>query len=245
MTEMTPQKEKKHTNNILLLAAIAAVVALMFFCIIVVIAFPLFERIAANVYWGIDWYLLEGYASLAQLALIIGGLVFAFFDRQQTLKKQEEEKRTLSFQQFENIHDRLVDPEQEEARRWIIVNIPVKGEEEPLEDWFAKVEKVINRKPREWTGDRTPGQIYVKQVLNSLDFLGFVNLHFWEASEADIEWFSPPVAKVWERLGPYVDQVRVLRNEPDYYQAAGEIGEYCIQWRRKHNLPEPTIAGKI
>ncbi|MFN2150230.1 MAG: hypothetical protein ACK2T5_01445, partial [Anaerolineales bacterium] len=200
MTTQTPQKEKKHANNILVLALAAGFVALIFFCVIVVFAFPLFERIAANVYWGVNWSLLEGYASLLQLALIIGGLVFAFFDRQQTLRKQEDEKRTLSFQQFENIHDRLVDPVQEEARRWIILNIPLKEEDQPLEDWFAKVEKIINRKPREWTEERTPGQIYVKQVLNSLDFLGFVNHHFWDASESDIEWFSPPVAKVWARL---------------------------------------------
>ncbi len=240
-----PEKNNSHTTNILRLALIAALVGLATFGCVAIFIFPIFDSFFSFFYPGVDWANLEGFTGLITLVLLSGGLIFAFFDRKQTLEKEIEEKRKLSYEQFQTIHDRLVEPGQEEARRWIITNIPVKPEDQPIEEWFEEVTKLINRKPREWKEARTPGQQYVKQVLNNLDFIGFVAEHFWQAREADVEWLSPPIAKIWLRLGPYVDHIRELRQEPDYYKSASKIGEDCIAWRKVHDLPESEYVEGI
>ena len=74
-------------------------------------------------------------------------------------------------------------------------------------------------------------------MLNNFDFIGFVSEHFWNARESDVEWLSPPVAKVWERIGPYVEHLSEQRQEPDYYRAARQFGEYCIEFRQRKGLP--------
>jgi hypothetical protein len=81
-------------------------------------------------------------------------------------------------------------------------------------------------------GELPEGQRYIKQTLNCLDYIGFIANHYWEIGENSLDWLSPPVAKVWRRLGPYVRYVRTLRGAKDYYVPAEYIGELCIQWRR-------------
>jgi hypothetical protein len=185
---------------------------------------------------------LEGFTSLMTLAALSGGFVFWVIDRRQKESAEASQAKSLSFQQFQDIHDRLVNPEQEEARRWIFTNIPIKSPDQPLEDWFAQVTAVIEARPKRWDQARSPGQIYIKQVLNNLDFIGFVCEYFWDAKASDIDWLSPPVSKVWLRIGPYVRHLRELRNEPDYYLSASQIGEFCIQWRQDKQLPESNYV---
>jgi hypothetical protein len=188
---------------------------------------------------------LEGFISLMTLATLSGGFVFWVIDRRQKEESEAAQEQTLSFQLFKTIHDRLVNPEQEEARRWIITNIPIKTPDQTIEDWFAQVTPIIQAKPAGWTQARSPGQIYIKHVLNNLDFIGFVAEHFWNAKESDIDWLSPPVSKVWLRLGPYVQHISTLRKEPDYYQEASKFGSYCIQWRKDKNLPDSEYVDGV
>jgi hypothetical protein len=92
----------------------------------------------------------------------------------------------------------------------------------------------LNKRPRGWKGERPPGKEYLKEVLNTLDFLGFVAKHYWNMGNELVTWMSPPVAKVWERIYLYVKQEAERRNEPDFYESASEFGQYCVDWRNKH-----------
>jgi hypothetical protein len=121
-----------------------------------------------------------------------------------------------------------------EARRWIILNLPtldaLGGDQQA---WLEHVRSRINSVPRGWRGQRPPGKEYVKEVLNTLDFLGFVQRNYWSIENELVTWMSPPIAKVWERLEPYVEEEARQRNEPDYYESAREFGKYCLEWRRQ------------
>ncbi len=219
------------------LILLSALIGLGVFFLVSLWFFPAFIARMSGVD-AVEIAYLEGFTSLMTLAALSGGFVFWVIDRRQKENAEASQERSLSFQQFQDIHDRLVNPEQEEARRWIFANIPIKSPEEPLEDWFARVTAAIEAKPKGWKQERSPGQIYIKQVLNNLDFIGFVCEHFWDAQTSDIDWLSPPVSKVWLRIGPYVQQISELRGEPDYYLSASQIGEFCIRWRQDKQLPE-------
>lgn len=229
-------------NNLVKFGFIALVFFLFAFCCIGYIGFMIFDSLFTPDFLKVIWGNLEGYTSLVTMSLVIGGLAFAMADWLQKEKAEKQEKQKISYQHFETIHDRLTAPEQEEARRWIYINIPVLTEDQSKEEWLTGVQKAINAKPKGWTQDRTPGQIYIKLVLNCFDFVGFVVNEYWEAENKEIQWFSPPIAKVWKRLGPYVDHQREVRNEPDYYQEASLLGEYTIQWREKAGYEDPDIV---
>jgi hypothetical protein len=77
----------------------------------------------------------------------------------------------------------------------------------------------------------------VKKVLNSLDRDAFLTQSGWMPDDLVMPWMHPMIAKSWEKLEPYVLYERKRRNEPYYYQHAGEIAEKCRQWLIK-NLGE-------
>lgn len=241
----TPNEDdsKQKKNNKL---ANRALIAFLVFFVVLCGCGSLFvfqELVTNRIFYhsNIAWGNLEGISSLVTMALVIGGLVFAYEDRRQKEKVERLENQKISYQHFEDIHSRLTSPEQEEARRWIYENIPVKGEDEPLEKWLAAVKRKIKSKPKGSTEPRTAGQKYVKMVLNNFDFIGFIFTEYWEAEDKEIEWLSPPIAKVWRRIGPYVEAQREERGEPDYYKAASQIGEYALQWREENGYQEPEI----
>jgi hypothetical protein len=60
--------------------------------------------------------------------------------------------------------------------------------------------------------------------------------------EAVLDWISPMVAKTWGRLGDYVDYEAARRNEPDYYEAARELGERCIAHRERKGVGESAFV---
>ena len=66
-----------------------------------------------------DWSLLEGYASVISLALLLGGLAFAFVEYTDKENAKNREKAKLSYEMYQTIFDKLTAPEQEAARRWI------------------------------------------------------------------------------------------------------------------------------
>ena len=43
------------------------------------------------------------------------------------------------------------------------------------------------------------------------------------------------------KLKPYVEAERNRRQEPDYYERAGALGERCLAWR-KHHRPGAEIV---
>jgi len=50
----------------------------------------------------------------------------------------------------------------------------------------------------------------------------------------DIKAMDIPKKLFGEKLGPYVLYERERRNEPYYYEHAGELAERCRKWRTKH-----------
>lgn len=186
----------------------------------------------------IDWALLEGVASAATLALILGGLVFAFVEYTENEVQQKRQSAESAFGIYKEIFDRLMHPSEAEARRWIILNLPtlndMRGDQQA---WLAVVrDRLESTEP----GIRPLGKDYLKQVLNTFDFIGFIAKHYWNMENELVEWMSPVVAKVWDRVGEYVEQEALQRNEPDYYISAREFADHCLTWRRSH-YPEANI----
>lgn len=237
-SSLQPDPAKQYRRTFTRQIIISILIGVGTFFLVILVLFPWFINfLKQQSIPGFENISFDSFSGLVTLAVIAGGFLFWIIDRRQEELAEAEQKKSLSFQLFQTIHDRLVNPEQEAARRWILQNIPIKPTEQPLEEWFLQISGIIEAKPAGWQQSRSPGQIHIKNVLNNFDFIGFVSEHFWRARESDIEWISPPVAKVWERLGPYVKHLSDLRNEPDYYRAASNFGEYCIRWREEKGLP--------
>ena len=91
--------------------------------------------------------------------------------------------------------------------------------------------------------DKLPeGQKAVKLTLNCFDYIGFIAIHYWEIEADSLDWISAPIAKVWRRIGPYVEQVRALRNTTDFYTSAEHVGKLCINWRKDKGMDDEEIA---
>ena len=110
-----------------------------------------------------------------------------------------------------------------------------------LNQWLEKTTNDLHHKPENWKKDMAPGHQYVKTTLNTLDYVGFVAENYVNVEGPLLEWMSPPIAKVWERLAPYVEHERDERGEPDYYKAATTIGEKCLNWRKQQGLKSKII----
>jgi hypothetical protein len=185
-----------------------------------------------------DWTLLDSFVGVVSLALLVGGLTYTVLDRIRAEYSEEREKNKLSYEIYQAIFEKMTDPEEEAARRWILVNIKIKRDEEEIESWYQRTHVKIMERGNDNQSNLPDGQKYVKQTLNCLDYIGFIANHYWEIGENSLDWLSPPVAKVWRRLGPYVRHVRTLRGAKDYYVPAEFIGELCIQWRKEKKLPD-------
>lgn len=190
----------------------------------------------------IRWEILEGITSLVTLSLFIGGIVFAFSEHYQNAMDRKWKSSEASLNIYKELYDRLMNPQAVTARRWVILNLPTLEEVgNDRELWLREVNRQLNKIPRGWKGARPPGKEYVKEILNSLDFIGFATKHYWNIQDELVGWMSPSVAKIWERLEVYVEEEANQRNEPDYYASAREFGRYCIEWREKHNYPKSTV----
>jgi len=120
---------------------------------------------------------------------------------------------------YMDIADRLFgelnSPENVEARRHIFQNL----KDDP-EECMNKLEQA--------------DQGAMKRVLNSLDRVAFLTREGWIPDDLIMPWMHPMIAKSWEKLEPYVMYERKRRNEPYYYEHAGELAERCRRWRAKH-----------
>ena len=191
-----------------------------------------------------DWSLLDGFVGAVSVALLVGGLTYTVLDRIRAEYAEEREKTKLSYDIYQAIFEKLTDPEQEAARRWILANIKIKKDVEDIESWYQRTHARIMERDGGNQGDLPEGQKYVKQTLNCLDYIGFIANHYWDIGEDSLDWLSPPVAKVWRRLGPYVRHVRTLRGALDYYVPAEYIGNLCIQWRQDKGFPDEEYVEK-
>jgi hypothetical protein len=120
---------------------------------------------------------------------------------------------------YMDIADRLFgelnSPENIEARRRIFQNLK------------ADPEQGMKRLRKE-------DQDAIKKVLNSLDRVAFLTREGWIPDDLIMPWMHPMIAKSWEKLEPYVMYERERRNEPYYYEHAGELAERCQNWREKN-----------
>ena len=74
----------------------------------------------------------------------------------------------------------------------------------------------------------------MKKVLNSLDRVAFLTQDGWIPEDLIMPWMHPMIAKSWDKLEPYVLYERKRRNEPYYYDHAGNLADRCNKWRKKH-----------
>ena len=176
----------------------------------------------------LDWNLLGGFTSMISLAVVAGGITFAGVEYVSKENAKVREKARLSYDIYQAIFEKLTAPEQEAARRWILTNIEAKKDDEGIADWYQKTQaKIMDRSSGDEKG-LPEGHAAVKMTLNCFDYIGFIANHYWETDNASLDWISPPIAKVWKILGPYVAYVRTLKGVSDYYESAEAFGQLCI-----------------
>ncbi|HEY5730642.1 MAG TPA: hypothetical protein VIS72_11360 [Anaerolineales bacterium] len=247
MNNNQPKSENRNiVPKIIRIGLGSLMLALIGFLLIVYVGFPLFSKSFPNT--G-DWNLLEGFASAVSLALLIGGLIFVFIEytnaENTKLKEklaEDREKAKLSYEIYNAIYDKLTDPAQEAARRWILTNIDIIKNDENIENWYEKTHATIMSATIVNSTGLPEGQSAVKMTLNCFDYIGFIASHYWEVEADSLDWISAPIAKVWRRIGPYVLHIRTLRNTTDYYLSAEHVGNLCIEWRENKGLPDEEIA---
>ncbi len=222
---------------------LTGLISLLIFCISLVLIFSLFPfttsfpaiKELTETAEVVSWVSLEGVASALSLSLIIAGLAFAFIEHFPRAIQQRREGAVACFEIYKEVYDRLTDPEALVTRRWIITNIKTPEEMgSDKQSWLEHCRHQLNDRPENWNHERSPGKIYLKRILNLFDFIGFVARYYWNMDDDLVEWMSPSVAKVWERISLYVEDEAERRNEPDFYDTAREFGNHCVQWRRAH-----------
>lgn len=228
--------------KLIALVLLSLFIGILFFFGMIQLAFPAFSE---------DLNYLEGFASVISLSLIIGGLVFAGVEyiNAENAKRHEKlmedrEKAKISYDIYRSIYEKLTDPEQEAARRWILENITINEDKEDLPAWYAKTHALIMAGESESATDLPKGQKAVKMTLNCLDYIGFIARHYWDMEDDSLDWISAPVAKIWRRIGPYVLYVRKLRHTTDYYLSAEYVGDLCVKWRQNKSMTDETYVPK-
>jgi hypothetical protein len=206
------------------------------------ITMGLFRLFSFNISGTQDWNLLSGFVGVLTLSFLVGGLVTSVIDRVNADVVESREKAKLSYDIYQDINVKLTDPEQEAARRWILVNIAVKRDNDDSGEWYAQTQQKIMAAGEEAEGGMTEGQRAVKMTLNLLDYIGFIAKNYWDIEDDSLDWLGLPIAKIWRRIGPYVAEIRRQRNARDYYVFAEYIGNLCIEWRQKRGLPDEEIA---
>lgn len=234
------RKKTKYSNPTVLLGLGAFLLFLASFFCTGYFVFPFLElsynSLIAEL-TGLDWSHLSGFTSLVTMSLLFAGLVFGLADRIQRERRDREEKKKLNYQYFNAISDRLTDPEQEEARRWIIESFKKTYQNGAApQELAAAVRKKLASRPKAWTERRTPGEIYLKKVLNNFDYIGFIRDNYVELDDSVMKWMSSPIAKVWLLVGSYVEEESAQRAETDFYASARRLGEACIEWRKARSL---------
>ena len=241
-----PKQIEFETKRRLMRTAVVAAIIVGVILLFSFLVFPLTAYLKPTVPAGqsekkVDWSLLEGISSLVTVSLVVGGLAFAYTEYVQTTIQQKRESAEASFNIYKEVYEKLMNRDATAARRWLILNLPVRDPDEDDASWLRRTTVALNTSPKGQEGERPPGLDYLKDVLNTLDFIGFVANHYWNMDQALVSWMSPSVAKVWERISLYVNDEAKRRNEPDFYQAARQFGQNCVTWREQH-YPKSQIV---
>jgi hypothetical protein len=237
------QIQRNTRNRLIGMLAISLLPALIIF-FGGLLGFPILVKAltgTASISWGTPGDI----TNLITLSLIIGGGVFVFFEYINDEVHERREHAEASFNIYKELFERLTSEEDTEARRWIIQNIQPCDNPQNMDAWLRQTRDKLSYRPDNWTQEIAPGQMYLKHVLNTFDFVGFVAGNYWSMEEELVQWMSPPVTKVWERIGPFVQDEANKRDEPDYYSSAREFGEYCVNWRRGRYNPAKIIDNAI
>ena len=121
---------------------------------------------------------------------------------------------------FRDIYEKMMDDKQIEYRRFIYEKINIG---EPKKESIKKI--LMNAENRH----------VIKEVINLLDYYGFLLMQSWIQEKEVIDWMSPIVVKVWKKIGDIVDyEVKRREGEPDYYRGARYLANECFKWREKH-----------
>jgi hypothetical protein len=165
--------------------------------------------------WVDYWAMTEALSTAVAAAAVLSAGFIAYRE----LKAQDISRY---IEVADRLYSELNSPENIKARRRVFMNLP----EDP-EDGIQSLDE--------------DGRQAIKQVLNSLDRVAFLTREGWIPEEMVMPWMNPMIVKAWKKLEPYVDYESKRRHEPDYYQAAREIAQKCIRWR-KANVPEAEIT---
>ena len=152
--------------------------------------------------------ILESGSSAVGAAAVFGAAYFAY-------QELDEVSKSRHIDVADRLFDELNSPDIIEARRIIYQN--------------------LNENPETGLSNLSDeSRDAMKDVLNSLDRVAFLTQPGWIPDELVMPWMHPMIAKSWEKLEPYVMFERKRRNEPYYYEHAGELAERCRKWRAKH-----------
>ena len=234
-----PKIDHKIYKRLASYGLISIAFALAGYLFIVYVLFPAFTK---NVSGIKSWDLFDTFTSVASLSLFVGGFAFALAEYSDKEKAKQAEKAKLSYDIYKAIFDKLTDPEQEAARRWILSNVSIKKDDEDIAAWYKTTNDKIMSGGTGHSASLPEGQKAVKLTLNCFDYIGFIASHYWEIEKDSLDWISAPVAKVWRRIGPYVLHIRTLRKTTDYYLSAEYVGKLCVEWRQKKGLPDEEFA---
>jgi len=156
------------------------------------------------------WVVLEGLSGAAALAFAVGAGIVVLMELNATV-----DSRNLDI--YHDIYEKLMSEKQIEARKFIYQEIPTSDDKQVIIDAVLSDEQARN---------------YVKQVLNLIDYFGFLVEQEWVTADEVIGWMSPIVVKVWEKIEPVVEYECSQRpEEPDYYESAIRLAERCRKWR--------------
>jgi hypothetical protein len=165
--------------------------------------------------WVDYWAMTEALSTAVAAAAVLSAGFIAYRE----LKAQDISRY---IEVADRLYSELNSPENIKARRRVFMNLP----EDP-EDGIQSLDE--------------DGRQAIKQVLNSLDRVAFLTREGWIPEEMVMPWMNPMIVKAWTKLESYVDYESKRRHEPDYYQAAREIAQKCIRWR-KANVTEAGIT---
>jgi hypothetical protein len=235
-------RSRKSNPNFFRKLGFFALLAILFTLVGYSITMRLFNIFSLNVSGTQDWNLLGGFVSVLTLSLLVGGLVTSVIERVNADVIESREKAKLSYEIYQAIFEKLTDPKQEAARRWILVNINIKKDDEDLPAWYARTQERIMAAEGGQDDVLPEGQRAVKMTLNLLDYIGFIAKNYWDIEDDSLDWLGLPVAKIWRRIGPYVLEIRSQRKADDYYIFAEYIGKLCIRWRQNRGLPDEELV---
>jgi hypothetical protein len=162
-----------------------------------------------------QWNKASTMTTIATFAFAIGASLMVVVEF-----RQSTDSRNLEI--YQDIYEKFMSSEQIESRRYIYTNIDTLKKENK-----AEIQAVIADKK---------AQKHIKNVLNSIDYFGFLVERDWVTDDEIVNWLSPVVVKIWVKIGPIVEYECLEREdeEPDYYRSALFLAQKCIAFRTKN-----------